>query len=296
MVFGQRTQLWWDLAVVESFRLLQRSTRSPRPTTRAQMKVFDELLDVGELLDQPVRKLSLGQRMRCDLAAALLHDPRSSSSTSRPSASTWWPRRTSARSCARRGSGSARPSSSPRTTSTTSRSSAGASSSSTAARCSTTGSWRTSSSGSATACSCTWTCASRRRAPTWPPAPVGCPCAGRAGERGLQHVAEFSRLEVTSAEVIQCVVRTPSACATCTSREPDIEEVVRADLPRRRILAVSGRSGPASRAARRRAVAEGRSPTRDLPRRHGEPRSASPGAARSGGTWASTSASSGWLS
>ncbi len=76
VVFGQRTQLWWDLAVVESFRLLKKIYEVPDPVFREQMAVFDKLLGVGEFLHQPVRKLSLGQRMRCDLAAALLHRPR----------------------------------------------------------------------------------------------------------------------------------------------------------------------------------------------------------------------------
>jgi ABC-2 type transport system ATP-binding protein len=76
VVFGQRTQLWWDLAVVESFRLLQRIYEVPEVRYRERMAFFDELLGLSEFLHQPVRKLSLGQRMRCDLAAALLHEPR----------------------------------------------------------------------------------------------------------------------------------------------------------------------------------------------------------------------------
>lgn len=76
VVFGQRTQLWWDLAVVESFRLLQRIYEVPEAAYRRQMEFFDTILGLGEFLDQPVRKLSLGQRMRCDLAAALLHEPK----------------------------------------------------------------------------------------------------------------------------------------------------------------------------------------------------------------------------
>ena len=76
VVFGQRTQLWWDLAVVESFRLLKKIYEVDDATYERQMKIFDELLEVGQYLHQPVRKLSLGQRMRCDLAAALLHRPR----------------------------------------------------------------------------------------------------------------------------------------------------------------------------------------------------------------------------
>jgi len=75
-VFGQRTQLWWDLAVIESFRLLQKIYEVDEATYVKQMAIFHELLDVGDYLHQPVRKLSLGQRMRCDLAAALLHRPR----------------------------------------------------------------------------------------------------------------------------------------------------------------------------------------------------------------------------
>ncbi len=76
VVFGQRTQLWWDLAVVESFRLLKKIYEVDDDTYDRQMKLLDDLLDIGKLLSQPVRKLSLGQRMRCDLAAALLHRPR----------------------------------------------------------------------------------------------------------------------------------------------------------------------------------------------------------------------------
>ena len=75
-VFGQRTQLWWDLAVVESFRLLQKIYEVEEDVYKRQMATFHELLDIGDFLHQPVRKLSLGQRMRCDLAAALLHSPR----------------------------------------------------------------------------------------------------------------------------------------------------------------------------------------------------------------------------
>jgi ABC-2 type transport system ATP-binding protein len=75
VVFGQRTQLWWDLAVVESFRLLQRIYEVPEDDYRRQMTLFHDLLAIEDFLHQPVRKLSLGQRMRCDLAAALLHRP-----------------------------------------------------------------------------------------------------------------------------------------------------------------------------------------------------------------------------
>ena len=75
VVFGQRTQLWWDLPVIESFELL-RDIYSV--STSNYSRTLDELvhvLDLETLLDVPVRQLSLGQRMRCDLAAALLHRP-----------------------------------------------------------------------------------------------------------------------------------------------------------------------------------------------------------------------------
>jgi len=75
VVFGQRTQLWWDLPVVESFQLLRDIYRVPRGQHRQSLDELIELLDLAPLLDVPVRQLSLGQRMRCDLAASLLHAP-----------------------------------------------------------------------------------------------------------------------------------------------------------------------------------------------------------------------------
>jgi ABC-2 type transport system ATP-binding protein len=75
VVFGQRTQLWWDIAVVESFKLLKKIYDVSDSHYRTRMERFDQLLGLGELLHTPVRKLSLGQRMRCDLAASLLHSP-----------------------------------------------------------------------------------------------------------------------------------------------------------------------------------------------------------------------------
>jgi len=74
-VFGQRTQLWWDLPVIESYTLLRHVYRTPGPAWRDQLARLSELLEIGALLDVPVRKLSLGQRMRCELGAALLHSP-----------------------------------------------------------------------------------------------------------------------------------------------------------------------------------------------------------------------------
>ena len=75
-VFGQRTQLWWDLAVVESLKLLKKIYEVDDQAYQRRLAMFDDMLGIGEFLHQPVRKLSLGQRMRCDLAAALLHGPR----------------------------------------------------------------------------------------------------------------------------------------------------------------------------------------------------------------------------
>jgi ABC-2 type transport system ATP-binding protein len=75
VVFGQRTTLWWDLPLSDSFELLRRIYRIPTSRYRENMATFTELLDLAPLLDTPVRQLSLGQRMRGDIAAALLHDP-----------------------------------------------------------------------------------------------------------------------------------------------------------------------------------------------------------------------------
>lgn len=75
VVFGQRTNLWWDLPVVESFDLLRYIYKIPHERYQRNLKIFDDLLGLSEFLNTPVRSLSLGQRMRADLAAALLHDP-----------------------------------------------------------------------------------------------------------------------------------------------------------------------------------------------------------------------------
>jgi ABC-2 type transport system ATP-binding protein len=75
VVFGQRSQLWWDIAVQESFRLLKKVYKVPDEQYEEHMNHIIETLDIGPLLDKPVRKLSLGQRMRCELAAALIHNP-----------------------------------------------------------------------------------------------------------------------------------------------------------------------------------------------------------------------------
>ena len=75
-VFGQRTSLWWDLPVIESLQLLQHVYAIPADRFRRNLDEFRALLDMDPFLDTPVRSLSLGQRMRADICAALLHDPR----------------------------------------------------------------------------------------------------------------------------------------------------------------------------------------------------------------------------
>lgn len=76
VVFGQKSGLWWELAPIESFRLLAKIYEVPGVDFDQRMKEFDEVLKLGRLLHTPVRKLSLGERMRCELAAGLLHNPR----------------------------------------------------------------------------------------------------------------------------------------------------------------------------------------------------------------------------
>ena len=75
VVFGQRTQLWWDLPLIESLELLRYVYRVPEARFAENLAAFREILGLDEFLQTPVRQLSLGQRMRGDLAAALLHDP-----------------------------------------------------------------------------------------------------------------------------------------------------------------------------------------------------------------------------
>jgi ABC-2 type transport system ATP-binding protein len=75
VVFGQRTQLWWDLPVQESLRLLGDIYQIPAERFERNLATFLEVLEIGPLLPTPARQLSLGQRMRCDLAASLLHSP-----------------------------------------------------------------------------------------------------------------------------------------------------------------------------------------------------------------------------
>ena len=75
VVFGQRTQLWWDLPVIDSFELLKHIYEIPQNLYKQNLEFFSELLQLQPFLSTPVRRLSLGQRMRCDLTAALLHNP-----------------------------------------------------------------------------------------------------------------------------------------------------------------------------------------------------------------------------
>ena len=75
VVFGQRSQLWWDVPVIDSFELLKDIYSVSEPVYRDNLEELTELLNLGELLRTPTRQLSLGQRMRCEIAASLLHNP-----------------------------------------------------------------------------------------------------------------------------------------------------------------------------------------------------------------------------
>ena len=76
VVFGQRSQLWWDIPVIDSFELLKEIYSVSTPNYNAKLEELTELLQLQELLKTPTRQLSLGQRMRCEIAASLLHSPR----------------------------------------------------------------------------------------------------------------------------------------------------------------------------------------------------------------------------
>ncbi len=75
VVFGQRSQLWWDVPVIDSFELLKDVYRIPAPVYRDSLDELVTLLDLSEIVRTPARQLSLGQRMRCEIAASLLHRP-----------------------------------------------------------------------------------------------------------------------------------------------------------------------------------------------------------------------------
>ncbi|MFD2613895.1 ABC transporter ATP-binding protein [Paenibacillus gansuensis] len=76
VVFGQRSQLWWDVPVIDSFELLRDIYHIPGAMYRENLKMLTEALDLELILKTPVRQLSLGQRMRCEIAASLLHSPK----------------------------------------------------------------------------------------------------------------------------------------------------------------------------------------------------------------------------
>ncbi len=75
LVMGQKNQLWWDLPVIESFEFNKAVYQIPDEVYETQKNMLVELLDIQRIIEQPVRKLSLGERMKCELAAALLHRP-----------------------------------------------------------------------------------------------------------------------------------------------------------------------------------------------------------------------------
>ncbi|BBI31688.1 ABC transporter ATP-binding protein [Cohnella abietis] len=75
VVFGQRTQLWWDIPVIETYKLMQYIYKISNEQYEHNIRQFSEILGIDEFMYTPVRQLSLGQRMRADLCAALLHNP-----------------------------------------------------------------------------------------------------------------------------------------------------------------------------------------------------------------------------
>lgn len=75
-VFGQKTQLWWDLPVIESFRLIKKMYKIPENEYRKNLKRFTEILELEDLLEKQVKNLSLGQKMRCEIAATFMHNPK----------------------------------------------------------------------------------------------------------------------------------------------------------------------------------------------------------------------------
>jgi ABC-2 type transport system ATP-binding protein len=76
VIFGQRTQLWWDLPVIESFKLIKEIYAVDQAQYEKQLALFNSLADLKALYSQPVRSLSLGQRMLCDIVGSFLHNPR----------------------------------------------------------------------------------------------------------------------------------------------------------------------------------------------------------------------------
>ena len=76
VVFGQRSQLWWDVPIIDSFELFRDMYRIESKVYNENLEELSTLLDLRELLKTPARNLSLGQRMRCEIAASLLHNPK----------------------------------------------------------------------------------------------------------------------------------------------------------------------------------------------------------------------------
>ena len=76
VVFGQRSQLWWDIPVIDSFELLKDIYYIKTPQYKNKLEELTDLLQLQEIIKTPTRQLSLGQRMRCEIAASLLHEPR----------------------------------------------------------------------------------------------------------------------------------------------------------------------------------------------------------------------------
>ncbi|WP_423800383.1 ABC transporter ATP-binding protein [Neobacillus sp. SAB-20_R2A] len=75
VVFGQRSQLWWDVPVIDSFELLKDIYKIPQQDYQSTIELLIETLELQEIMNSPVRQLSLGQRMRCEIAASLIHSP-----------------------------------------------------------------------------------------------------------------------------------------------------------------------------------------------------------------------------
>ena len=76
VVFGQRSQLWWDVPVVDSFELIRDIYSVEKQQYVKNIAALTEMLDIGDIIRMPARQLSLGQRMRCEIAASLIHDPK----------------------------------------------------------------------------------------------------------------------------------------------------------------------------------------------------------------------------
>ena len=76
VVFGQRSQLWWDVPVIDSFELIRDIYKTPQSEYKSNLDELTELLELEEILKTPTRSLSLGQRMRCEIVASLLHSPK----------------------------------------------------------------------------------------------------------------------------------------------------------------------------------------------------------------------------